>query len=208
MSTERVYVVDDDASVRDAVSLLLSLHGFSCATFASAEHLLAALPPATGGCVVTDLRMGGMSGLDLQRESARRNPGLAFVFITAHGDVGAARQAFLAQAVDFLEKPFDGAQLVRAVHTALERASASGARRSGDVARLTAVPASLSPRERDVLALLVQGRDNRQIAEQLRISHRTVEVHKARVLEKCGARSVVDLIRRQTTVDEESSASS
>lgn len=204
MTRDAVYVVDDDASVRDAVSLLLSLRGFPCATFASAEDLLAALPPQAVGCVVTDLRMGGMSGIDLQRLSATAGHRLGFVFITAHGDVAAAREAFLAHAVDFLEKPFDVEVLVRAVTVALDRVREDRVSRPEAVERVTAPPtppASLSARERDVLALLVEGRDNRQIARSLGISHRTVEVHKARVLEKCGVPTVVELVRRYASSD-------
>jgi FixJ family two-component response regulator len=188
-----VFVVDDDASVRDALSLLLSLRGHTTATFASAEDFLSALQPAWRGCVVLDIRMPGMSGLELQRRLARDAPSLRVIVITAHGDVAAARRAFLADAVDFIEKPFDGEQLIAAVETAL-----AGVRAAGPVpaAAPRADPiATLSPREREVMELMVQGLHNRRIAEELGISPRTVEVHKARVLDKLGVRNLVELVR-------------
>lgn len=183
MHRETVFIIDDDASVRDALMLLLSLRGHACAGFASAEDFLTALEPGWRGCVVADIRMSGMSGLQLQALLREQGLPLPVIVITAHGDVAAARQAFMADAVDFLEKPFDGEQLLRAVATAL----------TGD--RAVAAAPVLSPREREVMGLLVQGLHNRRIAEELGISHRTVEVHKARVLEKLGVRSVVELVR-------------
>jgi FixJ family two-component response regulator len=200
MHRETVFIVDDDASVRDALSLLLSLRGHASATFASAEDFLAALQPAWRGCVVADLRMGGMSGLELQQVLRERGLALPLVVITAHGDVAAARQAFLADAVDFLEKPFEGEQLLRAVESGLAACRAVGAARDRAAPPATPVSAQerLSPREREVMKLLVQGLHNRRIAETLGISHRTVEVHKARVLEKLGVRSVIDLVRRES----------
>ncbi|MFO1327049.1 MAG: response regulator [Rubrivivax sp.] len=218
MHRETVFIIDDDASVRDALMLLLSLHGHACAGFASAEDFLTALQPGWRGCVVADIRMSGISGLQLQAMLREQGWPLAVIVVTAHGDVAAARQAFLADAVDFLEKPFDGELLLRAVDTALSgvRAVASaqdavprGLAKPGSAAVSAAVTPSsaphqsradpvpeLSPREREVMALLVQGLHNRRIAEQLGISHRTVEVHKARVLDKLGVRSVVELVRR------------
>src|SRR5687767_6912217 len=119
MHRDTVFIVDDDASVRDALSLLLSLRGYAAATFSSAEDFLAAVRPEWRGCIVLDIRMPGMSGLELQRLMAEGGPTLPVIVITAHGDVAAARQAFLADAVDFIEKPFDGEQLLRAIDTAL-----------------------------------------------------------------------------------------
>jgi FixJ family two-component response regulator len=207
MHRHTVFIVDDDASVRDALMLLLSLRGHACAAFASAEDFLSALQPTWRGCAIVDIRMSGMSGLQLQARLRGLNPDLPVIVITAHGDVAAARQAFMAQAVDFMEKPFDGQQLLNAVERALQCARASAAlprpgpgmtgaaAASGGAPAAAAGLASLSPRERDVKALLVQGLHNRRIAEELGISHRTVEVHKARVLEKLGVRSVVELVR-------------
>jgi FixJ family two-component response regulator len=119
MHRDTVFVIDDDASVRDSLSLLLSLRGHATATFASAEDFLAAVQPQWRGCIVLDIRMPGMSGLELQRCLADAGLTLPVIVITAHGDVAAARQAFLADAVDFIEKPFDGDQLLQAIETAL-----------------------------------------------------------------------------------------
>ncbi len=193
MHRDTVFIVDDDASVRDALSLLLSLRGYSTATFASAEDFLSAIQPAWRGCVVLDIRMPGMSGLELQHCLREAGPTLPVVVITAHGDVAAARQAFLADAVDFIEKPFDGEQLLAAIETAL-----SGLRTVASpqepVAR-TSPATPLSAREREVMSLMVKGLHNRRIAEALGISPRTVEVHKARVMEKLGVKNLVDLVR-------------
>jgi FixJ family two-component response regulator len=193
MHRDTVFIVDDDASVRDALSLLLSLRGYTTATFASAEDFLSAVQPAWRGCVVLDIRMPGMSGLELQRCLREAGPTLPVVVITAHGDVAAARQAFLADAVDFIEKPFDGEQLLAAIETAL-----SGLRTATSpqepVAR-TSPATPLSAREREVMSLMVKGLHNRRIAEALGISPRTVEVHKARVMEKLGVKNLVDLVR-------------
>ncbi|WP_088284744.1 response regulator transcription factor [Ideonella sp. A 288] len=206
MHRETVFIIDDDASVRDALMLLLSLRGHVGAAFASAEDFLSALQPNWRGCLVVDIRMSGMSGLQLQAFLREQGLPLPVIIITAHGDVAAARQAFMADAVDFLEKPFDGEQLLRAVESALAgvRAVATAqvapcaeavAPRRAPHGTLTPTAAVLSPREHEVMGLLVQGLHNRRIAEELGISHRTVEVHKARVLDKLGVRSVVELVR-------------
>ena len=194
MHRDTVFIVDDDASVRDALSLLLSLRGYVSATFANAEDFLGALQPDWRGCVVVDIRMPGMSGLELQRCLLEGGSTLPVIVITAHGDVAAARQAFLADAVDFIEKPFDGEQLLTAIENALAGVRTVAA---AQAAASTARPAlgQLSAREREVMALMVKGLHNRRIAEELGISPRTVEVHKARVMEKLGVRNLVDLVR-------------
>ena len=193
MHRETVFIVDDDPSVRDALSLLLSLRGYATATFASAEDFLAALKTTWRGCVVLDIRMPGLSGLELQRQLLANKPRLPVIVMTAHGDVAAARQAVLADAVDFIEKPFDADQLLAAVQTAL----ASLREVAGDTAPGHPRPGEgrLSSREREVMTLMVKGLHNRRIAEELGISPRTVEVHKARVMEKLGVASLVDLVR-------------
>jgi FixJ family two-component response regulator len=190
---DTVFIVDDDASVRDSLSLLLSLRGYATATFGCAEDFLAAVRPEWRGCVVLDIRMPGMSGLELQRCLREGSPQLPAIVITAHGDVAAARQAFLADAVDFIEKPFDGDQLLRAIDQAL-----AGVRAATDVEQTPARRVAhdvLSAREREVMALMIKGLHNRRIAEELGISHRTVEVHKARVLEKLGVKNLIELVR-------------
>lgn len=190
MHRETVFIVDDDASVRDSLSLMLSLRGYATATFGTAEDFLAAVQPDWRGCALLDIRMPGMSGLELQRQLQDKNPSLPVVVITAHGDVAAARQAFLAQAVDFIEKPFEPAQLLSAIQNAIH-----GVRAAAPVDAEGALQTALSPREREVMSLMVSGLHNRRIGERLGISPRTVEVHKARVMQKTGARTLVDLVR-------------
>jgi FixJ family two-component response regulator len=194
MHRETVFIVDDDPSVRDALSLLLSLRGYATATFASAEDFLAALKTTWRGCVVLDIRMPGLSGLELQKQLLEYKPRLPVIVMTAHGDVAAARQAFLADAVDFIEKPFDADELLAAVQSALAGLrGVAGADATTPPSR--AGDGRLSAREREVMTLMVKGLHNRRIAEELGISPRTVEVHKARVMEKLGVASLVDLVR-------------
>jgi FixJ family two-component response regulator len=185
-----VYIVDDDAAVRDSLALMLGLAGFRTAFFADAEAFLAAWREDWSGCVVADLRLPGLSGLELQAEMGRRGSWLPFVIITAHGDVPAARAAFRADAVDFLEKPFDHAQLRTAIQNAFSKEHLRLAR-SADAGRL----ARLTAREREVLAAAAQGLHAKEIARQLGISARTVEVHKTRIMAKLGARNVAELVR-------------
>ena len=189
-----VYIVDDDVSVRDSIGLLLGLKGYRCAQYAAAEDLLHACRPEWAGCVLADLRLPGMDGLALQQELANRGSRLPVVFITGHGDVAAARAAFKAQAVDFLEKPFDDESVIKAIEAAFGRESrriAAGLAESGR----RAVLARLTGREHEIAELLATGLHNREIAAKLGISPRTIEVHKARIMEKLGARSIADLIR-------------
>ena len=189
-----VYVVDDDASIRDSLALMLGLGGYVTRLFADAETFLAAFDPDWAGCVVADLRLPGMSGTDLQAKVRERGSALPFVVITAHGDVPAARTAFRAQAVDFIEKPFDEAQLRGAIDTAfaLESERLGGAElRRADEARL----ARLTPREREVLEHAVSGLHAKEIAAALGISPRTVEVHKMHIMEKLEVRNIAELVR-------------
>ncbi len=189
-----VYVVDDDASIRDSLALMLGLGGYVTRLFADAESFLAAFDPAWAGCVVADLRLPGMSGTELQVKVRERGSAIPFVIITAHGDVPAARTAFRAQAVDFIEKPFDEAQLRGAIDTAfaLESERLGGAElRRADEERL----ARLTPREREVLEHAVSGLHAKEIAAALGISPRTVEVHKMRIMEKLEVRNIAELVR-------------
>jgi len=189
-----VYVIEDDAPVRDSIALMLGLAGYRTALFADAESFLAAWRADLSGCVVTDLRLPGLSGVELQAELRARGSRLPFVIITAHGDVATARRAFLAEAVDFIEKPFGEAQLRAAIETALaretERLRRDAARRA-DAARL----AALTPREREVLEKAALGLHAKEIARALGISPRTVEVHKTRIMAKLGVRNVAELVR-------------
>lgn len=179
-----VFIVDDDPAVRDSLSLLLSLRGYPTAVFGRAEDFLRVVAPDWHGCVVADIRMPGMDGLQMQQHLQALAPHLPVIIITAHGDIAAARQAFKASAVDFFEKPFDDDLLVAAIERALADAPPAPA----------ALP-TLSSREREVMALVVEGCDNRQIGERLGISFRTVEVHKGRLMSKLGARNLAELIR-------------
>jgi RNA polymerase sigma factor (sigma-70 family) len=193
-----VYIVDDDAAVRDSLSLLLRLKGFKNQTFESAEAFLAQCSPGWRGCLLLDIRMGGMDGLELQRQLTDRGISLPIIFITAHGDAAKARTALKAGAVDFLEKPLDDEALLGAVGEALDREvrtrNASQIRET-----LAARLGRLTSRERQVLDRVVEGRHNREIAAQLEISPRTVEVYKARMMEKMQARTLPDLIRSVLT---------
>lgn len=185
-----VFVVEDDASVRDALSLLLSLRGYPTALFACAEDFLGALEPGWRGVVVADIRMPGMSGLELQEALACHPARLPVIIITAHGDLAAARHAFRLNAVDFIEKPFDHAKLLDAIARAM-------AGLPPEISAIGTRPAvtMLSQREREVMALVVEGSDNRRIGERLGISPRTVEVHRSRLMTKLGARNLVELLR-------------
>ena len=190
-----VVLVDDDASVRDSLALVLSLRGYSTRAFANAEDCLAAADRAWEGCVVADLRMPGLDGLGLAAELARQGIAVPVVIVTAHGDVASARAAFRLNAVDFLEKPFDDDQLVEAIEAAFAREDARVAAQRERSLRESAL-AALSPREREIARLVATGLRNAAIAQLLDISPRTVEVHKARVMEKLGASGLDDLIRK------------
>lgn len=189
-----VFIVDDDYSVRDSLSLILSLKGFRTASFARAEDFLNVLQADWTGCVVADLKMPGMSGLELQQTLATRQPLLPVIIITAHGDVASSRSAFKADAVDFLEKPFDDEQIVAAIDQAFTRLHDREASDNQQRRREMAMDA-LTPREREVMLLLGDGLQNREVAAQLSLSPRTVEVHKARILSKLGIRNVAELVR-------------
>lgn len=196
MRAERltVYVIDDDASVRDSIALMLGIEGYRAAVFADAEAFLAAWTEDWAGCVVADVRLPGQSGVELQEVLRRRGALLPFIIITAHGDVATARAAFRSQAVDFLEKPFDNAQLFAAIETAFaleDRRVSAAQTRKRDAEKL----GRLTPREHQVLELATRGLHAKEIAAALGISPRTVEVHKTRIMEKLGVRNVAELVR-------------
>jgi RNA polymerase sigma factor (sigma-70 family) len=189
-----VFIVDDDASVRDSIALMLGLAGYRTAAFASAEDFLAAWQSDWVGCVVADVRLPGLSGVHLQQELGKREARIPFVMITAHGDVSTARAAFKSQAIDFLEKPFDARQLFSAIETAFDLEERRIHRR--DKALIDADKLGrLTARERQVLELAARGLHAKEIASELGISPRTVEVHKSRVMEKLGVRNVAELVR-------------
>ena len=189
-----VYLVDDDASIRDSLALMLGLGGYSTRLFADAESFLASFTPEWSGCVVADLRLPGMSGIELQAQLRQRGIRIPFVIITAHGDVSAARAAFRSEAVDFIEKPFDDAQLRAAINTAFaqERQRIAGVEmRRADAEKL----ARLTLREREVLEHAARGLHAKEIASALGISARTVEAHKTRIMDKLEVRNVAELVR-------------
>jgi len=189
-----VFIVEDDQSVRDALGLLLGLKGYPVAMFADAESLLTAYQPAWRGCLLIDIRMPGMDGLALQKRLLEMGSVLPAVVMTGHGDVSSAREAFRANAVDFLEKPIDHERLIGAIEEAFSRQAAAGAKERQQN-EFNALLQNLTPREREVMDLVVVGKHNREIAETLGISARTVEVHKARMMAKLGVGGVPDLVR-------------
>jgi FixJ family two-component response regulator len=195
-----VFVVDDDEPMRDSLALMLGLMGYRAASFASAEAFLAAYQDKWTGCVVADLKLPGKSGLELQAELRARGSQMPFVIITAHGGVASARAAFMADAVDFLEKPFEEADLRTAIDKGLQK-------ELGRVQRAVAERdaaqklAALTHREREVLELAGKGLHAKEIARALGISPRTVEIHKAHVMDKLGARNVAELVRFALTAD-------
>lgn len=190
-----VVVIDDDDAVRDAVAWLLEASGRRVVTLPDAESWLAtadtAPPP---GCLLVDVKMPSMSGLELLRAVVKRPNAPPVILMTAHGDVPTAVSALKAGAIDFIEKPFDDSDLLRSVAEALDQAQA---RRQSDARRQQAQEkvALLTPRERDVLDLLIKGDSNKAMALTLGISPRTVEVHRARVMEKLGVQSVSEVVR-------------
>lgn len=189
-----VYVVDDDPGVRDSLGMMLSLAGYRTAFFPDAESFLSAWQPHWSGCLIADLRLPGRTGVELQAVLRERGSALPVVIITAHGDVPTARAAFRADAVDFIEKPFDVAQVREAVGRAFAREGrrlAVERERAADASRL----AQLTPREREVLEFAAQGLHAKEIASRLDISPRTVEGYKARIMAKLGVRNLAELVR-------------
>ena len=193
-AAERVYLVDDEPAVLKALSRLLRAAGLQAVAFGTPEEFLANVAPDSEGCVVLDLAMPGLDGLALQETLAARGIELPTLFLTGHGDVPQSVRAMKKGAVDFLTKPVDDGVFLRAVREALERGRNARAGRE-ESARVRARLARLSPRERDVLAGVVAGRLNKQIAGDLGIAEKTVKVHRGRVMEKMGAASVAELVR-------------
>ena len=189
-----VFVVDDDPAVRDSLRLLLESVGLVAETFSSPHQFLDTIVPEQPGCVLLDIRMPGMSGLELQRRLVARGITMPVIIITGHGDVTTAVQAMKTGAVDFLEKPFNDQALLDRIHAAISRdTQARRARAEQDeVGRHLA---TLSPREVEVLDLIIAGKANKVIAVDLRISEKTVEAHRARAMDKMQVRSTADLVR-------------
>jgi two-component system, LuxR family, response regulator FixJ len=194
MSKASVLIVDDDADVRDSLRALLESADYSVREFDSAKAVLADPTFSAGSCLIADIRMPDMDGLQLQEELTRRLSRLPVIVITGHGDVPLAVRAMKAGAVDFLEKPFDGELMLESVRRALalSRESGSAAAAAEDAGRRVAL---LTPREKEVLANLVAGHSNKVIAHNLSISPRTVEIHRAHLMEKMQARTLSSVIQ-------------
>jgi two-component system response regulator FixJ len=187
-----VHIVDDDDAMRDSLAFLLKTAGFAPATHVSAPAFLAALPTARPGCVVTDIRMPGMSGIELLGELARRGVRFPVIVITGHGDVPIAVEAMKRGAADFIEKPFEDDAIIRAIVAACERQPADPDSTRGEIVGRLGL---LSARERQVLDGLIAGKANKTIAIELGISPRTVEVYRANVMSKMQAGSLSELVR-------------
>lgn len=192
---QRVFVVDDEADVRDAVQLLVSAAGYPAETYASADDFLAACQPGTKGCIILDVRMPGMNGLEAQKALHERGIEMPIIFISGHGDIPMAVQAVQEGALDFLEKPFSDDALLECVDRALEQDRQQRAD-AEERARVEACLETLTPREREVLDKLVEGKVNKIIARELDASTRTVEIHRARVLQKMEVDNAAQLVRR------------
>ena len=189
-----VFVVDDDPSVRSSLNLLIGTVGLRVESFDSAETLLCRTLPDTVSCIVLDVRLHGLSGLDFQRELAARNICIPIVFVTGHGDIPMSVCAMKAGAVEFLTKPFRDQDLLDAIRIALERDRARR-EREREVARLQQRFESLTRREQEVISMVVSGMLNKQIASQLGTAENTVKVHRRRAMEKMQAQSLAELIR-------------
>jgi FixJ family two-component response regulator len=189
-----VFVIDDDPSLREALSSLFRSVGLRVELFGSAKELLRSQLPPVASCLVLDIRLPGLSGLDLQAELANADIRVPIIFITGHGDIPMSVKAMKAGAVDFLTKPFRDQDMLDAVKIALER---DRKRRNDEkmVAGLQALFASLTPREREVMIFVTDGLMNKQIAGEIGVSEITVKIHRGNVMKKMGARSLADLVR-------------
>ena len=194
-----VLVIDDDVSVRRGLTNLFESIGLKVEVFASAPEMLDSKLPDVASCLVLDIRLPGLSGLDFQTELAKANIHIPIIFMTGHGDIPMSVRAMKSGAVDFLTKPFRDQDMLDAVVTAIER---DRKRREADkiVADLQALLETLTPREREVLAWVSSGRLNKQIAAELGLAEITVKIHRGRIMKKMGARSLADLLRKAETL--------
>jgi two-component system response regulator FixJ len=193
MARTAVYIVDDDAAVRDSMAQLLGMHGYETRQFADAAGYLDEAEKLPKGCLLLDIRMPGMSGLELQQQLNLRGAVIPVIFMTGHGDIPMAVEAMQHGAFDFLQKPFRDQDLLDRIQKALVK---DGQLRQslGEHTRIRERLESLTPREREVLDLLVQGKQNKAVAQDLGVSPRTVEIHRARVMEKMAVQSVAELV--------------
>ncbi|HWX41585.1 MAG TPA: response regulator transcription factor [Blastocatellia bacterium] len=189
-----VYVVDDDPSMREAVKTLIETVGLGCRTFGSGQEFLESSLADLPGCLVLDVRLPGLGGLNLQRELTERGIQIPIIFITGHGDIPMSVQAMKAGAFEFLTKPFRDQDLLDAIEQATERDRAARKQRN-EIVELRERYETLTPREREVMAAVVAGLLNKQIAAELNISEKTVNVHRGQVMQKMRAQSLAELVR-------------
>jgi len=194
MSGPTVFIIDDDPSVRKSLSRLVRSLGFGSESFASAEEFLGRERYDGVGCIVLDVRMPGLSGMELQNELVKGEFSMPIIFITGHGDIPMSVQAMKKGAVDFLPKPFDDDELLEAVQKAIEKDREAKAERSATRDILTRIE-RLTTRECEILRYVITGMLNKQIAFKLDIAEKTVKVHRGRIMEKLGAHSVAELVR-------------
>ena len=194
-----VFVIDDDASVRDALRNLFRSVGFRVEVFGSAAEFLQSKRPDVASCLILDIRLPRLSGLDFQGDLAKAGIHIPIIFMTGHGDIPMSVKAMKAGAVDFLTKPFRDQDMLDAATTAIER----DRKRRGDakiLSDLQALFATLTPRERDVLVLVAAGRMNKQIAAEIGVAEITVKIHRGHIMRKMGAKSLADLVRMVETL--------
>lgn len=199
-----IALIEDDEAILQSLGMLLERQGFSVRGYSSAERFLEELGADMPACVVSDIRMPGLSGLELQQELSRRDTTVPIILITGHGDIAMAVKAVKDGAFDFIEKPFDDARLVDSIRAAIE-AGARQRLRQTEIADLTARASELSPRQREVMRLVAEGLSSKEIALKLDISPRTVENYRAWVMEKMAAGNLADLVRKVVMLQDKGS---
>ena len=199
-NTRTVYLVDDDAAVRHALGTFLSGAGYSTLDFDSAEAFLESVDATASGILLLDQRMTGMTGIDLQRVLAERGMDLPIIFISGHGNVALSVMAMKAGAMDFIEKPFSNEVLLANIQEAFRKLEAQKEKHHRKVV-ITRRYETLTPREREILTFIVEGTSNKDLAERLQISNRTIEVHRSRIMHKMQAHSLPELVRMAALCD-------